>query len=214
MTLEDPVEYRLSGIRQSSVQSGKLDFAAGVRGILRQDPDIILIGEIRDRETAELALRASMTGHLVFATLHTRSALGAYQRLTDLGVERGVLLESVIGVISQRLLRTFCSFCTAHESDISSIHQSSAPCSRCRGSGYSGRSAIAEVLHPGAVLNGIFDREGWLETGRLRRELSKTGFRSLSEAARQLVDCGKTSMTEVRRVLGEECTLNWKETVG
>lgn len=197
MTLEDPVEYRLPGIRQTSVQSGKLDFASGVRGVLRQDPDIILIGEIRDRETAELALRASMTGHLVFSTLHTRSAFGVFQRLMDLGVERGVLLESVMGVISQRLLRTHCQVCRG-----TTVTSS---CSACHGSGYSGRTAVAEVLHVDAALREFLHLEGWVLTESLQRVLEDSGFRTLEDAAWHMVDSGVTSVAEVHRVFGQDC---------
>ncbi len=217
MTLEDPVEYRLPGIRQSSVQAGKLDFAAGVRGILRQDPDIILIGEIRDHETAELALRASMTGHLVFATLHTRSALGAYQRLTDLGVEQGVLLESVIGVISQRLLRTCCNACDQRAGkanpETAKTTNPLATCSRCRGSGFSGRRAIAEVLCPDTTLREIFASDGWIKTRRLCDALTQAGFQSLDQAARQLLDRGMTTAAEVQRVLGHESRFTARDSV-
>ena len=112
MTLEDPVEYPVTLMRQSSVnETLKLDFANGIRSIMRQDPDIILVGEVRDKDTAEMAFRAAMTGHQVFTTLHTNSALGVFPRLMDIGIQPGILSGNIIGVIAQRLVRKLCPHC-------------------------------------------------------------------------------------------------------
>jgi type IV pilus assembly protein PilB len=112
MTLEDPVEYPMTLIRQTSVsEAARLDFANGVRALMRQDPDIILVGEIRDKDTAEMAFRAAMTGHQVFTTLHTNSALGAIPRLLDIGIVPDVMSGNIIGIVAQRLVRKLCRTC-------------------------------------------------------------------------------------------------------
>src|SRR4029077_20756305 len=112
MTLEDPVEYPMTLIRQTSVaDAAKLDFANGIRAMMRQDPDAILVGEVRDKETAEMAFRAAMTGHQVFTTLHSNSALGAFPRMLDLSIQRDIMSGNIIGVIAQRLVRTLCPAC-------------------------------------------------------------------------------------------------------
>ena len=112
MTLEDPVEYPLTLMRQTSVNEvARMDFANGIRSIMRQDPDIILVGEVRDKETAEMAFRAAMTGHQVFTTLHTNSALGAFPRLLDIGIQPDIMAGNIIGVIAQRLVRVLCPHC-------------------------------------------------------------------------------------------------------
>ena len=112
MTLEDPVEYPLTLMRQTSVNEvARMDFANGIRSIMRQDPDIILVGEVRDKETAEMAFRAAMTGHQVFTTLHTNSALGAFPRLLDIGIQPDIMAGNIIGIIAQRLVRVLCTHC-------------------------------------------------------------------------------------------------------
>lgn len=133
MTLEDPVEYDLSGIRQTAIQGDVLRFSDGIRSVLRQDPDVILIGEIRDEESAKMAFRASQTGHLVFSTLHTNDVWGIFPRLMDLGITFESIRHTVVGMVSQRLVRKRCS-CTTHG------------CSHCNHTGYHGRLAIGEML--------------------------------------------------------------------
>ena len=168
MTLEDPVEYPMNMIRQTSVnESAKLGFADGIRSILRQDPDVILVGEIRDKETADMALAAAMTGHQVYSTLHTNSAVGAIPRLLDIGVIADVLAGNIIGIIAQRLVRRLCIHCRegfeadalerrllglAEEAPPATIYRA-VGCERCAHQGYKGRVAIMELLKMNAELD-------------------------------------------------------------
>lgn len=214
MTLEDPVEYPTTLIRQTSVGPGlRLDFASGLRSLMRQDPDIILVGEIRDEDTAQMALRAAMTGHKVFTTLHTNSALGAIPRLYDLGVQPDVLAGNINGVIAQRLVRRLCRKCKrAHvmtgkerallgvetHGDEKIIYRA-AGCASCAGTGYHGRLAVVEALCFDAALDEIVARRG------ARHELLchavTTGFRTLAQAGAARVLDGSTSMDEAARVI-------------
>jgi len=203
MTLEDPVEYQLPMIRQCSVNQGsKLDFASGIRSILRQDPDIILVGEIRDRETAELSFRAAMTGHHVLATLHTSSALGVYQRLIELGVDAPVVYESVNTIVSQRLLRQLCPLCkTLTDSDLGQpSHYLPTGCNECGQTGYRGRTAVAETVLVTPELRGWLDEVG--SGFELDQRMKTIGHRSLYGAGRALVNAGLTSFNELQRVIG------------
>ncbi|MEL7311138.1 MAG: GspE/PulE family protein, partial [Pseudomonadota bacterium] len=161
-TLEDPVEYSLSSIRQTQVRPDVgMDFAAGLRALLRQDPDVILVGEIRDLETAQLATRAALTGHLVLSTLHTNDAVGVIPRLVDMGVDRYMLPAALSAIVAQRLVRVLCTHCRRpHERPTELIEslglEDSVPaeatlfeavgCVHCNGTGYQGRSAIYEIL--------------------------------------------------------------------
>ena len=162
MTVEDPIEYSIDGVGQMQVnaQTG-LSFAKGLRAILRQDPDVIMVGEVRDRETARIAVESAMTGHLVLATLHTNSAVGAVSRLTDMGVERYVLAPMLRGLIAQRLVRRICTNCTvphevsevesellAGEISVGEMVAKGKGCESCQYSGYRGRSAIYEIVSP------------------------------------------------------------------
>jgi general secretion pathway protein E len=136
-TIEDPVEYQLEGITQLQVNSAiSLDFARSLRSVLRQDPDIILVGEIRDKETAQIAIQAALTGHLVLTTLHTNTAAGAFTRLRDMGIEEYLIASTIRGVIAQRLVRVFCRSCNEGDAE---------ECATCRGTRYSGRTVIYEV---------------------------------------------------------------------
>jgi type IV pilus assembly protein PilB len=158
ITVEDPVEYELPIIRQCQVNpKAGLTFAACLRSILRQDPDIILVGEMRDQETAELAVRAALTGHFVLSTLHTNDAIGAIPRLIDLGLQPIMLAESVRGVLAQRLVRSICADCSVpYQPDERLLLRAKFPtdavfykgggCDQCGGSGYRGRIAITELL--------------------------------------------------------------------
>ena len=214
MTLEDPVEYPMGQIRQTSINEAvRLDFATGVRAILRQDPDIILIGEVRDEETASMAFRAAMTGHQVFATLHTNNALGAIPRLLDLGIRPDIMAGNIIGVIAQRLVRKLCNQCKeAYEpSDLElrvlGITASDPPpliyrakgCIHCDNQGYRGRIAVMELLR--------FDREidALIARGATLSEIDATatakGFATLADAAGKRVTEGVTSIDEVSRVV-------------
>ena len=213
MTLEDPVEYPFPMIRQTSLGDAvKLDFAGGIRSMMRQDPDIILVGEIRDEATAEMAFRAAMTGHQVYSTLHTNSALGAIPRLLDIGLRPGILAGNIIGILAQRLVRRLCHHCRRPHppSDIErrllGIDADAAPelfeaggCERCHGTGYRGRLALMEIVR--------FDRdldyalaEG-KSLGELRALALARGFRPLAEDGMRRVLAGDTSLEEVSRVV-------------
>lgn len=211
MTLEEPVEYQLPLIRQSQIRDNAgMDFPEGIRSILRQDPDIILIGEIRDSQTAQMALRASMTGHQVFSILHTHDALGAISRLLDLGLTHSMLASHMGAVVAQRLVRKLCSFCkkerkvSQQESHILSLKKTpmifqAKGCSSCGGTGYRGRFALAECL--------VFDQdlENLLLMSPSRRQLKELakqkGYRPMQQDARMRILKGDTSLEEVLRVV-------------
>jgi general secretion pathway protein E/type IV pilus assembly protein PilB len=215
MTLEDPVEYPVALMRQTSVsEAAKLDFANGIRSIMRQDPDIILVGEVRDRDTAEMAFRAAMTGHQVFTTLHTNSAIGAFPRLFDIGIMPDIIAGNVIGVIAQRLVRVLCLHCrveyrpSLEEKHILGLPPESAGtifrhrdggCRQCNGRGYKGRVPIMEILHMDPDLDELVARRA---TGReLRRAAIEKGFRSLTDEGIARVLDGTTSIAEVSRTV-------------
>lgn len=214
MTIEDPVEYKLPGIAQIGVQPKiKLDFATGLRHILRQDPDVILIGEIRDRETAEIAIQASLTGHLVLSTLHTNDAPSAITRLVDMDVEPYLLSSSVIGVLAQRLVRTICSHCTApyiptdKELEGLKLARASLPspflykgsgCHHCYNSGYKGRRGIYELMSVGHVVQRQIIKSA--DAIELRHLALQQGMSSLREHGAELVVQGVTTVAEVLRV--------------
>jgi len=144
LTVEDPIEYYLDGIGQTQVNTKvDLTFARGLRAILRQDPDIVMVGEIRDLETAEIAVQASLTGHLVLSTLHTNTAIGSITRLRDMGVEPFLLSSSLVGLVAQRLVRLLCSSCKTEH--VPSSAEREQGCNDCNHSGYVGRSGIYEV---------------------------------------------------------------------
>ena len=211
MTLEDPVEYPHPLIRQTSLtELSKVDFAGGVRAIMRQDPDIVLVGEVRDQEAAEMAFRAAMTGHLVFTTLHTHSALGVFPRLVDMGIRPPILAGNILAVIAQRLVRRLCPHCKfphAPDPDERALLGQRVPdqiyrargCSHCAYKGYKGRLPLMELLLMDdaldeAVLRGATPRElGELAAGR--------GWRPLAEDALDRVRAGETSLAEIRRVV-------------
>ncbi len=208
MTLEDPVEYPMALLRQTSVnEQVKLDFRTGIKSILRQDPDIILVGEIRDGEAAEMVFRASMTGHQVYSTLHANSAAGAIERLKDLGVTPALIGENVIAIVGQRLIRKLCTHCReidATDIDNDSLKKNceyyrSVGCEKCGWQGYKGRTAVMEVMRftpalaelvvSGASITDV------IECARHDR------FQSLADEALRLVGSGITSMTEASRVI-------------
>ncbi len=197
ITVEDPVEMQLPGINQIQINSDLgLDFPTALRSVLRQDPDILMIGEIRDQESARIAIRAAITGHLVLATLHTNSAVGAITRLRDIGIEDYLIAATLRGVMSQRLLRTHCDQC----SKLSKIEAET--CSNCQGSRYSGRTVVCEILLcDEAIGNLISNQEA--EQKILSQSISN-GMRTMSDCALQLVKFGKTSREEVARVTSLE----------
>ena len=209
MTLEEPVEYQLPLIRQSHVrEQGGMTFAEGIRSILRQDPDIILIGEIRDPPTAQMALRAAMTGHQIFSTLHTNDALGSIPRLIDLGLSQSMLAGNLMAVIAQRLVRKLCLSCkqvrrmNSYEAvllglEIPSRLRVPKGCELCQKTGYRGRVAIAEIL----VFDPDLDELLITSTSRLplKHLAQKKGYIPMGQDARQRVLKGDTSLEEVLR---------------
>ena len=211
MTVEDPIEYYLDGIGQTQVNSKvNLSFARGLRAILRQDPDVVMVGEIRDLETAEIAVQSSLTGHLVFSTLHTNSAVGAVTRLRDMGVEPFLLSSSMIGVLAQRLVRVLCDDCkqpySASESNCRrlGVAADNPPtifrpqgCAQCNQLGYRGRTGIYELVAITDTMRSlIHDGAGEQELERLARETCQ-GIRH--DGWRRVLD-GVTSIEEVLRV--------------
>ncbi|HLB13851.1 MAG TPA: GspE/PulE family protein [Burkholderiales bacterium] len=214
MTLEDPVEYPMTLIRQTSVnEAAKLDFANGIRSLMRQDPDVILVGEIRDEDTAQMAFRAAMTGHQVYSTLHTNSALGAIPRLVDIGLSPEIMAGNIIGVVAQRLVRKVCRHCrqpyVANGADckLLGVKPDAKPptlyravgCDHCDYQGYRGRLAIMELLKVDGEIDELMASRA---TARelLKAALAK-GFRTLADdGARRVLD-GSTSVDELMRVV-------------
>jgi type II secretory ATPase GspE/PulE/Tfp pilus assembly ATPase PilB-like protein len=208
-TIEDPIEYRLPLVRQSQVDTAiGFGFQEGLRALLRQDPDVILIGEIRDKDTAEMAIKASMTGHLVFSTLHTNTAIGAVPRLVDLGVDPFLVEDSLIGVLAQRLIRTVCNGCAQPaaptqdelvwlEGDPGQMRRGRG-CPRCRNSGYAGRSALSELFLPDDGMSDLLRAGNNLVA--LRQHAEAQGFIGMLADGRQKVRDGKTTFEEVERV--------------
>ena len=213
MTLEDPVEYPMPVIRQTSISdSVKMDFAEGIRSMMRQDPDIILVGEVRDHETAEMAFRAAMTGHQVFSTLHTNSAIRSIPRLVDLGIKPEVLAGNVIGIVAQRLLRTLCKACKAPH-DPSPIelqllglkpdepHSVYRPvgCPACEHLGYRGRISILELLKFDGALDELITQRASLKV--MLDYVRQQGFVTMAEDGLRRVKEGHTTVEEVGRVV-------------
>jgi type IV pilus assembly protein PilB len=191
VTIEDPVEYRLPGIRQTQVNMKvDLTFANGLRAILRQDPDIIMIGEIRDTETAQIAIQASLTGHLVLATLHTNNAAGAVTRLLDIGVEPFLLASSIIGVLAQRLVRLTCKDCEG------------SGCKACSMTGYKGRTSIFELMVLDDKIRSLMLHKA--STEEIHRKSLASGMQSLRDNGLDKVAQGLTTQEEVYRVTQEE----------
>lgn len=219
ITLEDPIEYRLDGINQVQINSEiGLDFARGLRSIVRQDPDIIMVGEIRDHETARIAMQSSLTGHLVFSTVHTNDAPTTFTRLLDLGVEEFLLNASLISVMAQRLVRTVCPHCAStvenhdllnHNEEIAMLatryeltphFRVGKGCDRCGGSGYLGRMAILEYLPNDYEIQAMAKDENFLK--HVREYRIRKGLRTLREDGLLKVLMGKTTIEEVMRVAG------------
>jgi general secretion pathway protein E len=210
LTVEDPVEYQLAGIPQVPVnaQAG-VTFASALRALLRQDPDVMLVGEIRDGETAEIATQAALTGHLVLSTLHTNDAAGALTRLVDLGVAPFLVAATVEGVLAQRLVRTVCRSCAndepATEAERSALGVRALAsvtrgrgCDACRGSGYAGRTGVYEVLVlDDAMREALSSKDGAAHVRSIARE---RGVPSLRDDGARLVVAGITTPEEVLRV--------------
>jgi general secretion pathway protein E len=189
LTVEDPVEYELAGVPQVPVrETVGLTFATALRSLLRQDPDVLLVGEIRDQETAEIATHAALTGHLVLSTLHTNDAPGALIRLIDLGVAPFLVASTVEAVLAQRLVRVICSECKREASG----------CAACRGTGYRGRTGIYELLILNDEIRSELPRAR--DVGELRALAEQAGMRSLAQDGMRLVGEGTTTVDEVQRV--------------
>nr|CCC42043.1 type II secretion system LspE [Legionella pneumophila] len=215
LTIEDPIEYDLPGVGQTQVNTKvQMTFAKGLRAILRQDPDVVMIGEIRDLETAEIAVQASLTGHLVLSTLHTNTALGALTRLHDMGVESFLLSSSIVGLIAQRLVRKLCSHCkTPHElrheekelmglkpdADVSQVFEPKG-CDYCNHLGYKGRTGIYELIIVDETLRGMIHRNENIQT--MENYLRPT-TPSIREDGFKRVLCGDTSLAEILRVTSQ-----------
>lgn len=213
MTLEDPVEYPIPMIRQANLAAGmKMDFASGIRSLMRQDPDIILVGEIRDSDTATMALRAAMTGHQVFSTLHTNSAIGVLPRLQDLGLKPELLAGNLIGAVGQRLIRKLCEHCkqpfeldgqTAHalklsDSQAVTIYRA-VGCNECDQQGYAGRVALMEILRITPEMDELFAARA--PVSEIRQLALAQGYSELSDDALRRVRDGQTSLEEAARVV-------------
>jgi len=216
VTIEDPVEYQLPLVNQIQVNEGVgLTFVRALRSILRQDPDVIMVGEIRDSETARVAVQAALTGHLVLSTLHTNDCPGGVMRLVDMGIERFLIAASVLGFVAQRLARKICPTCRASyypppsllrsvgwEARANELFQKGEGCRECNNSGFRGRIGIYEVMLLDAELKRIVQNEG--NETEIRAYLGKMGWRGLREKALDLVEGGESTLEEVLRVTRSE----------
>jgi general secretion pathway protein E len=202
MTVEDPIEYDLDGISQTQVNARiEMSFARALRTILRQDPDVVMIGEIRDLETAQIAVQASLTGHLVFATLHTNDAVSAVTRLVDMGVEPFLLASSLIGVGAQRLVRRVCVECRKPFVRDGATFYSAQGCPACNRTGYRGRTGIYELLSVDDDLRRLIHDRASEQT--LREHAASRGMRSLRDDGMRWASQGVISLEEVIRVTRE-----------
>ena len=196
ITVEDPVEYQTPGLCQMQVNHKiGVTFATGLRSIVRQDPDVILVGEIRDRETADIAINAALTGHLVLSTLHTNDAVGAVTRLLDMGVENFLVSSALFGVLSQRLVRKICTECGG------SGRIGENKCRRCNGSGYKGRSGIFELLLLNDEFRNAINRNA--DSSELQAIAVKHGMITLREDGAAKVKAGITTQEELDRSAAE-----------
>ncbi len=218
MTMEDPIEYPMHMIRQSAVSdSSKMDWASGIKSMMRQDPDIILIGEIRDNETADMTLRAAMTGHQVLSSLHTNNALGIIPRLLDMGVLPDIMAGNIIGVVAQRLVRTLCPQCKTQKEEITEDEKTilqavlgdnwklenmrqSVGCVHCEYQGYKGRVAVMEILKFNEELDELVSHRAAVREIK-QKALDTNSFVSLAENAIEKVAEGTTSLAEISRVV-------------
>ncbi len=214
VTLEDPIEYQLSGISQTQVNEKKgMTFATGLRNVLRQDPDIIMIGEIRDQETAEMAIQSALTGHMVYSTLHTNDATSAVTRLLDLGIEPYLVASSLAGVLAQRLVRRICEHCRTEimlaPDQVEQVGDGDSRqwmgkawkgngCSECRSTGYLGRLGIFEMVIIDEPIRSLIQRQA--NASEIRRTAMQGGMKLLRDDGMTKVLAGKTTLEEVLRV--------------
>ncbi|EKD81238.1 MAG: hypothetical protein ACD_39C01896G0002 [uncultured bacterium] len=217
VTIEDPVEYQLSNINQGQINpKAGFTFAGGLRSILRQDPDVIMVGEIRDYDTAEIAIRAALTGHLVFSTLHTNDSAGAMTRLIDMSVEPFLVASSIIGVMAQRLIRTICEECKEeyqpppavikrskllYQAGKTKVFQGKG-CLKCNQTGYRGRTTITELLVPNERIKELIVEKS--ATSVIKNEAMKQGMRTLRQDGLAKVLRGLTTLSEVIRVSADD----------
>ncbi len=208
ITIEDPVEYQMDGINQIHVNSTiGLTFAAGLRHIVRQDPDVIMVGEIRDRETADIAIRSALTGHFVYSTLHTNDAPSAVTRLTDMGVENYLITSSVVGVLAQRLVRTLCEQCRVADDEVINPEGRrirtwrGTGCEHCNGKGYRGRQGIFELMELNEEIRNLVMKDA--DAGMLTDAARRNGMRNLREDGWLKIERGVTTVEEVIRVTQE-----------
>ena len=219
LTIEDPVEYQLEGVSQTQVQPKiNLSFATGLRSFLRHDPDVIMVGEIRDLETAEIAIQAALTGHLVLSTIHTNDAPGAITRLVDMGVEPFLVASSIIGIMAQRLVRCLCPECkesySASPEEVSELGLKVEPgapppqlwrgagCGNCLKTGYRGRVGIHEMLMPTDEVRQLILQN--VDSNSIKKRAMAAGMRTLRDDGARKVLAGITSSAEVLRVTGED----------
>ncbi len=230
ITIEDPIEYHLEGITQTQVNLTRdYTFASGLRSILRQDPDVILIGEIRDNETAEIAMNAALTGHIVFSTLHTNDACGAIPRLLDMKVQSAILAPALNLIIAQRLLRKLCVHCkeeveaTPEQSEKIKSMMAKMPervkkpnlgnkitfykskgCNECNGTGYKGRVAVAELLVVDRDIQDLISRDDKIPNANEIKDLAlKKGMTTMEDDAVLKILTGITSLSEAENVIGK-----------
>jgi general secretion pathway protein E len=217
MTVEDPIEYQIAGINQVQVNA-KIDltFARALRAFLRQNPDIIMVGEIRDKETAEIAINASLTGHLVLSTLHTNDAAGAATRLIDMGVEPFLVASSLLGIVAQRLIRRVCQKCREphmlSEFEMQELALTTIPpdatifkavgCPSCSQSGYSGRTVIHELMIVDDTIRSLIVRNS--DAGTVKRAAIQNGMATLREDGVNKVLQGHTTVDELMRATSAE----------
>jgi type IV pilus assembly protein PilB len=223
LTVEDPVEYIINGVRQIKL-SHKLDLEQALRSILRHDPDIVMVGEMRDRQTAELAIKLANTGHLTFSTLHTNDAPAAVSRLYKMGVEPFLIAYAINLVVAQRLIRTVCPTCksvseepdrvlmrslgwTDKEIDETTVYQANtgSNCKTCNGMGYKGRRAVCETLYFTDAVRELIAESGTdIDEEAIREAGIADGMLTLRDSARKLVEMGETTVDEMLRVTGAE----------
>ena len=208
-SIEDPIEYELSGINQIAVQPARgMTFAQGLRGILRQDPDVVMVGEIRDAETASIALSAAITGRLVLSSIHTNDACAAVLRLIDMGVAPYMVAAALIGIVGQRLVRTVCPHCRdtidgrdGHQR----VQHSEKGCRHCNNQGYRGRSGVFEMVEMSEALRHIVTQHPTLD--QLRDQAARDGWEPLKHDGKRLLREGRTDEAEIRRVLVGDSSL-------
>jgi type IV pilus assembly protein PilB len=210
VTVEDPVEKDIEGINQCQVNAkAGMTFAAALRSILRQDPDIVMIGEMRDQETAEIAIRAAITGHMVLSTLHTNDSASTVTRLVDMGVAPYMVATSLIGIVAQRLVKKICHECrtprlsSPEENELMGIPESitiydACGCPKCNNTGYTGRTAIHEVLTCTTEMSSLIANGG--KTDAIAELAAKQGTKLLRDNVSELVQAGNTTMDELVRV--------------